>query len=40
MWVVDGMDFRLCIMVGCSTGNVEPSVLLLMMLGCYPGFFL
>ena len=40
VWVVDGIDFRSCIMVRCSTGNAESSVLLLILLGCYPGFLL
>jgi hypothetical protein len=40
VWVVDGIDFRSCIMVRHSTGNVEHSDLPLIMLGCYPGFLL
>ena len=40
VWVVDGIDFRPCIMVRCSTGNVEPSVLLRILLGCSPGLLL
>ena len=40
VWVVDGIVFRSCIMVRCSTGNVKPSVLLLILLECYPGFLL
>jgi len=42
LWVrmVDGIDFRSCIMVKCSAGNVELSVLLLVLLGCYPRFLL
>jgi hypothetical protein len=40
VWVVDGIDFRSCIMVRCSIGNAEPSVVPLILLGCYPGFLL